>query len=64
MTEAADELEQLRQSERALTAELADALARQAAMTDVLDAVATARTDLQPVFDAITRWPTHSHGTE
>ena len=31
------------------------ALERQTAMTDVLDAVSTARDDLQPVFDAVTR---------
>ena len=31
------------------------ALERQKAMTEVLDAVSTARTDLQPVFEAVTR---------
>ncbi len=31
------------------------ALERQTAMTDVLDAVSTARTDLQPVYDAVAR---------
>jgi GAF domain-containing protein/DNA-binding response OmpR family regulator len=35
--------------------DLDESLARQRAMTDVLDAVSTARTDLQPVFDALTR---------
>ena len=35
--------------------ELDESLARQRAMTDVLDAVSTARTDLQPVFDALAR---------
>ncbi len=34
---------------------LDESLAHQRAMTDVLDAVSTARTDLQPVFDALTR---------
>ncbi len=45
--------------------DLDEALARQTAMTDVLDAVATARTDLQPVFDAITRhaYRLVGHGT-
>ena len=33
--------------------DLDESLARQQAMTDVLDAVSTARTDLQPVFDAL-----------
>ncbi len=72
MTEASDELEQLRRRERAVVeqlaardAELAEALDRQQAMTDVLDAVATARTDLQPVFDAIARhaYRLVGHGT-
>ncbi|MBI1816956.1 MAG: GAF domain-containing protein [Deltaproteobacteria bacterium] len=35
--------------------DLDESLARQRAMTDVLDAVSTARTDLQPVFDALAR---------
>ena len=33
--------------------DLDDSLARQQAMTDLLDAVSTARTDLQPVFDVL-----------
>ena len=35
--------------------DLAESLARQEAMTDLLDAVSTARTDLTPVFDALAR---------
>ncbi|MGH7787774.1 MAG: GAF domain-containing protein, partial [Candidatus Binatia bacterium] len=35
--------------------DLAESLARQEAMTDVLDAVSTARTDLAPVFDVLAR---------
>ncbi len=38
--------------------DLDESLARQQAMTDVLDAVSTARTDLQPVFDAVA---SHAH---
>ena len=38
-----------------LFTDLDEALARQTAMTDVLDAVSTARTDLSPVFEAVTR---------
>ncbi|HUP10219.1 MAG TPA: GAF domain-containing protein, partial [Caldimonas sp.] len=35
--------------------DLAESLARQEAMTDLLNAVSTARTDLTPVFDALAR---------
>ena len=35
--------------------DLAESLARQEAMTEVLDAVSTARTDLTPVFDVLAR---------
>ena len=35
--------------------DLAESLARQEAMTDLLDAVSTARTDLTPVFDVLAR---------
>ena len=35
--------------------DLDEALERQTAMTDVLDAVSTARTDLQPMFEAVTQ---------
>ena len=35
--------------------DLAESLARQEAMTELLDAVSTARTDLTPVFDALAR---------
>ncbi len=35
--------------------DLDEALARQTAMTDVLDAVSTARLDLQPVYDVVAR---------
>ncbi|HSH11350.1 MAG TPA: GAF domain-containing protein, partial [Ilumatobacter sp.] len=38
--------------------DLADSLARQRAMTEVLDAVSTARTELQPMFDAVAH---HAH---
>ncbi len=42
--------------------DLDEALARQTAMTDVLDAVSTARLDLQPVFDAVARHANHLCG--
>ncbi len=44
--------------------DLDESLARQQAMTEVLDAVSTARLDLQPVFDAVARHANRlCHGT-
>jgi GAF domain-containing protein len=42
--------------------DLDEALAQQRAMNDVLDAVSTARLDLQPVFDAVARHANHLCG--
>ena len=43
--------------------DLDESLARQRAMTDVLDAVSTARFDLQPVFDRIVEHASHLCGS-